>query len=126
MNDRELLNRAKEARQNAYAPYSRFTVGAAVECMDGSVFTGCNVENAALGDTICAERVAICKAVSAGKREFKRLAIYAEGSGYCMPCGSCLQVMNEFSRDLEILCTKAGGRYVSYKLAQLLPHPFVF
>lgn len=117
---------AREAAKNAYVPYSHFPVGAALECADGSVFTGCNVENAALGSTICAERTAIVKAVSEGRREFIRIAVYGEGENYCMPCGACRQVMAEFSgnRDMEVLCTRSGGRYVSYKLSQLLPHTF--
>ncbi len=126
MTDRDLLNMAREAAKNAYVPYSHFPVGAALECADGSVFTGCNVENAALGSTICAERTAIVKAVSEGRRKFIRIAIYGEGETYCMPCGACLQVMNEFAGrdDMEVLCTRSGGRYVSYRLSQLLPHPF--
>ena len=75
MTDRELMSMAKEASMNAYVPYSRFPVGAAIECEDGAVFTGCNVENAALGSTICAERTACCKAVSEGHRSFRRIAI---------------------------------------------------
>lgn len=126
MTDRDLLNMAREAAQNAYAPYSRFSVGAALECADGSVFTGCNVENAALGSTICAERTAIVKAVSEGRRKFLRIAIYGEGENYCMPCGACRQVLSEFAgqEDMEVLCTRSGGRYVSYRLSQLMPHPF--
>ena len=124
MNDRELLRIAKEASLNAYVPYSGFPVGAALECADGTVFTGCNVENAAYGDTICAERTAVVKAVSEGQRSFTRIAIYGEGKGYCMPCGSCRQVLAEFSPDMEVLCAKAGDRYVSYKLSELLPHTF--
>ena len=124
MNDRELLNLAKQASANAYVPYSKFAVGAAVECGDGTVFTGCNVENAALGSTICAERTAVVKAVSEGHRSFRRIAVYAEGTDYCMPCGACRQVLAEFSPDMEVLCAKAGGRYVSYKLSELLPHTF--
>jgi len=127
MTDRDLLNMARDAAKNAYVPYSHFPVGAALECADGSVFTGCNVENAALGSTICAERTAIVKAVSEGRREFVRIAVYGEGENYCMPCGSCRQVMAEFAgkTDMEILCTRSGGRYVSYKLSQLLPHTFI-
>ena len=127
MTDRDLLNMARDAAKNAYVPYSHFPVGAALECADGSVFTGCNVENAALGSTICAERTACCKAVSEGRREFVRIAIYGEGESYCMPCGSCRQVMAEFAgkTDMEVLCTRSGGRYVSYKLSQLLPHTFI-
>lgn len=127
MTDRDLLNMAREAAQNAYVPYSHFPVGAALECADGSVFTGCNVENGALGSTICAERTAIVKAVSEGRRKFVRIAIYGEGETYCMPCGACRQVMSEFvgpNGDMEILCTRSGGRYVSYRLSQLMPHPF--
>ena len=124
MNDRELLNLAAKAAKNAYAPYSRFCVGAALECADGTVFTGCNVENAALGDSICAERTAVCKAVSEGRREFKRIAIYADSENWCTPCGACRQFLAEFSPDMEVLCAKAGDRYVSYKLAELLPNNF--
>ncbi|MDR0951649.1 MAG: cytidine deaminase [Oscillospiraceae bacterium] len=124
MTDRELLNMAKLAGQRAYAPYSRFKVGAAIETESGKVFTGCNIENAALGCTICAERVAVGKAVSEGERSFKRIAIYGEGTDYCFPCGSCRQVLAEFSPDIEVLCTRDTGGYVSYKLNDLLPHSF--
>ncbi|MGE4352910.1 MAG: cytidine deaminase [Oscillospiraceae bacterium] len=125
MKDRELLDMAEKAAKNAYIPYSKFAVGAALECADGTVYTGCNVENAALGDTICAERTAFVKAVSEGKREFVRIAIHGESENYCMPCGSCRQFMQELAPNIEVLCTKAGGRYVSYKLDQLMPHPFI-
>ena len=125
MTDRELLNMARDAAQDSYSPYSHFPVGAALECADGSVFTGCNVENAALGDTICAERTACVKAVSEGYRDYVRLAIYAESQDYCMPCGSCRQFLSEFNDgELEILCCRADGRYVSYRLRQLLPYTF--
>ena len=124
MTDRELLQLAQKASENAYVPYSKFRVGAALECMDGTVFTGCNVENAALGSTICAERTAICKAVSEGHRDFKRIAIWGDGENYCMPCGACRQVMAEFAPELEVLCSKSGGRYVSYPLSKLMPYTF--
>ncbi len=124
MNDRELLSLARDAARNAYVPYSQFPVGAAVECADGSVFTGCNVENAAFGSTICAERTAIVKAVSEGHTDFRRIAIYGEGKNYCMPCGACRQVMAEFSPEMEVLCTRAGGGYVSYSLSKLMPYTF--
>ena len=126
MNDRELLRIAKEASLNAYVPYSGFPVGAALECEDGTVYTGCNVENAAYGDTICAERTAVVKAVSEGRRSFVRIAIYGEGKGYCMPCGSCRQVLAEFSPEMEVLCARAGGSYVSYPLTRLMPYTFNF
>lgn len=124
--DRELLTLAMDASEKAYAPYSRFKVGAALECLSGRVFTGCNVENAALGTTMCAERVAIYKAVSEGEKEFSRIAIYGESDDYCMPCGSCRQVLSEFSKDMEVLCARRTGGYVSYKLNELLPHTFKF
>ena len=95
MTDRELMSRAKAASMNAYVPYSRFSVGAALECDDGTVFTGCNVENAALGSTICAERTACCKAVSEGHRSFRRIAIYADSENWCTPCGACRQFLAE-------------------------------
>lgn len=127
LTDRELLNMAREAARSAYVPYSHFPVGAALECADGSVFTGCNIENAALGSTICAERTAIAKAVSEGRQEFVRIAIFGEGENYCMPCGACRQFLVEFDPDgeVEVLCTRSGGRYVSYRLNQLMPRPFV-
>ena len=124
MNDRELMLAAKEASMNAYAPYSHFSVGAALECEGGQVFTGCNVENSALGSTICAERTACCKAVSEGYRSFTRIAIYADSENWCTPCGACRQFLAEFSPEMEVLCAKAGGRYVCYKLSDLLPHAF--
>jgi len=124
MTDRELINMAIDASQFAYAPYSGFAVGAALECEDGSLYTGCNVENAALGDCICAERTAVVKAVSEGKRHFKRMAIFADTNKYCMPCGTCRQMLYEFSPNVELLCVKSGGTYVSYKLYDLLPNAF--
>ena len=126
MTDRELMNMAREASMNAYIPYSHFAVGAALECMDGSVYTGCNIENAALGRSICAERTACVKAVSEGKRSFRRIAIYADSENWCTPCGACRQFLAEFSPDMEVLCAKAGARYVSYKLSELLPHTFSY
>ena len=124
MTDRELISLAKKASYNAYVPYSHFSVGAALQCADGSVFTGCNVENAALGSTICAERTACVKAVSEGKRKFVRIAIYADSQNWPTPCGACRQFLAEFAPDIEILCSKAGDRYVSYKLSELLPYTF--
>ncbi|NLO49248.1 MAG: cytidine deaminase [Clostridiales bacterium] len=124
MTDRELINAAFKALENAYAPYSGFRVGAAVECEDNIVFTGCNVENAALGDTVCAERVALFKAISEGRKSIIRIAVAAHSDEYCMPCGSCRQAISEFSKDAEILSARSDGRYVSYKLSELLPHQF--
>jgi len=124
MTDRKLLERAAEAMANAYAPYSRFAVGAALECADGSVFTGCTVENCALGCTLCAETVAVGNAVSQGHTDFVRLAVFTKGANYCFPCGSCRQVLMEFSPGLEILIGRGDGRYVSYRLSDLIASPF--
>ena len=126
MTDRDIMAIAKEASQNAYVPYSHFPVGAAIECDDGAVFTGCNVENAALGSTICAERTACVKAVSEGHTKFLRIAIYADSQGYPYPCGACRQFLAEFSYDMEVLVCRDDGRYVSYKLSDLLPGKFDF
>jgi len=124
MTDRELINKAIAASAFAYAPYSGFHVGAALECEDGTLYTGCNVENAALGNCICAERTALVKAVSEGHRSFTRMAVYANSDRYCMPCGTCRQMLYEFSPDMELLCVKSGGTYVSYRLSELLPNAF--
>ena len=124
MTDRDLLNKARDAAKNAYAPYSRFQVGAAIECGNGEVFTGCNVENAALGGTICAERCAALKAISEGNRDFRRIAIWADSREYCTPCGTCRQFLMEFAKDMEILSARGDGRYKCYKLEALLPEAF--
>ena len=125
MNDGELVKRAFAMHQFSYVPYSKFPVGAALLCADGTVFTGCNVENAAFGSTICAERTALLKAISEGHREdWTAIAIAGRGEDYCWPCGACRQFLAEFSQTMEVLCAKAGGRYVSYRLNQLLPHTF--
>jgi len=125
MTDRNLIELAADVMANSYSPYSRFKVGAAIECTDGAVFAGCNVENAAYRAAVCAEASAITAAISAGHRSFKRIAVISEGSAYCFPCGVCRQMLTEFSPDMEVLCARADGRYVSYPLASLLPMAFV-
>lgn len=124
MTDRELINLARAASKYAYAPYSKFAVGAALECADGTVYTGCNVENSVLSCTICAERCAVLKAVSSGMRRFVKIAVYADSPDYCTPCGTCRQMLSEFAPSMEVLCVRSDGRYVSYKLNQLLPMAF--
>ena len=124
MTDRKLIEMAHEVMVNSYSPYSRFKVGAAVECGDGTVFTGCNIENAAFGASMCAEAVAVASAVTAGRRSYRRIAIISEGGAYSFPCGTCRQLLNEFSPELEVLCARADGRYVSYPLSTLLPMAF--
>lgn len=121
---RALMDAAAKAMERAYAPYSRFPVGAALLSADGAVFTGCNVENASAPAGICAERTALCKAVSEGCREFAALAVIAKGEDYCMPCGICRQSLAEFSGDLTVLCCNGRGQYRSYTLGELLPHAF--
>ena len=124
MTDRNLLERAHDAMSNSYTPYSRFPVGAAIECTDGSVFTGCSIENCSLCCTMCAERVAVGNAISAGHTDFLRIAIVSNGTDYTFPCGTCRQVLSEFSPNMEILCARGDGRYVSYNLKNMLSSPF--
>lgn len=125
MTKQELVSKAKAASQNAYAPYSKFRVGAALECGDGSVFTGCNVENAAYGLAICAERTAMVKAVSEGHRDFARLGIYcADTEDFGMPCGQCRQFMAEFNLDMEVIIGRPDGETQSYLVRDLIPHAF--
>ena len=123
MEDRELLRLAIEARKNAYCPYSHFPVGAALLCADGSVYTGVNVENASYGLTVCAERVAIFKAISEGKREFVKLAVVCDAE-HCSPCGACRQVIYEHAPDIEILMGSSDGAFTRATIAELLPQAF--
>ncbi len=129
MTPEELLKKAKEAQQNAYAPYSNFYVGAALLCKDGSLYTGCNVENSAYPAGICAERTALSKAVSEGKREFTAIAIVGgpEGStaDFCYPCGICRQALSEFVNiDFKYYFQNSDGDIISLTEADLLPHSF--
>ena len=125
MTERELVDHAFAMLERSYAPYSHFPVGAALECADGTVFTGCNVENAAYGSTICAERTAVVKAVSEGHQDdFVRIAIVGRSEDYCWPCGSCRQVLFEFAPDLECLIARGDHEYVKLPLRELLAHGF--
>ena len=126
MTDQELLDIARRAAENSYSPYSHFAVGAALECEDGTVFTGCNVENAAYGDTICAERTAAVKAVSEGRRDFRRIAIWGNSREYCYPCGSCRQFLQEFNRHMTVICGRGDGAFVSHPLDEMMPFAFDF
>ena len=109
MTHEELKSAAVSMLDRAYVPYSHFPVGAALECDDGTVYTGCNVENGAYSACICAERTAIVKAVSEGKRNFRRIAVAARTKEFCVPCGECRQVMNEFSPAMEVICMNEQG-----------------
>ena len=120
----ELKAAAVAMLDRAYCPYSHFPVGAALECADGTVFTGCNIENAAYGATICAERTAIFKAVSEGQRDFDTLVIAGRSDDYCVPCGTCRQVMMEFAPELTVICLNKNGESKKFALKELLPYGF--
>ena len=121
MNSTALVETAIAARSQAHAPYSNFPVGAALECADGTVFTGCNVENLSFGLTMCAERVAIGAAVVAGYRDFRCIAIVADTDSPISPCGACRQVLAEFHPSLKILSATLDGKTEEFTLDQLLP-----
>jgi cytidine deaminase len=118
-----LLHAARTAAKNAYAPFSKLNVGAAVLTANGRIFSGCNIENSSYGLTVCAERVAIFKAVSAGQREIKALLVYTDTARLTPPCGACLQVTNEFSENPEIVLSN-GRSTRTYRLKELLPLGF--
>ncbi len=120
----QLLDQARRAREHAYAPYSRFTVGAAVLTATGQIFSGCNIENASLGATICAERVAIFRAVAAGHRDLTALAVIADTPEPVAPCGLCRQVLAEFNPDCLVLMANTAGRTRLANLKELLPLAF--
>jgi cytidine deaminase len=120
----ELLQRACRARDGAYAPYSYFKVGAAVRLADGQVFTGCNIENASYGLSICAERVAVFNAVSAGVRDIVQLAICTDASTPSTPCGACRQVLWEFAKAAEVVLGNMHGTVVISSIGELFPKPF--
>ena len=119
-----LIEAALAARGNAYAPFSNFKVGAAVEDAGGRVFTGCNVENATFGLTLCAERVAIFKAISEGARKFVRVAVAADTDSLTPPCGACRQILWEFCGDVELVLTNLHGQTETLRLGDLFPRPF--
>ena len=114
-----LLDIARAALSRAHAPYSNFRVGAALVCGDGAIYTGCNIENAC-GTSVCAERVALFKAISEGRRDFATIAVACDQTDPCFPCGFCLQTMAEFAPELEVIV----GEGASYSLKELLPYAF--
>lgn len=123
MND-PLLTAALAARQHAFAPYSHFQVGAALEDADGRIHTGCNVENATYGLTVCAERVAVFKAISEGVRKFRRIAVAADTANLTPPCGACRQILWEFCGDIEIVLVNPRQQTETCQLKDLFPKPF--
>ena len=119
-----LLEAALAAREHAFAPFSKFRVGAAIEDADGRIHTGCNVENATYGLTVCAERVAVFKAISEGVRKFRRVAVAADTDDLTPPCGACRQILWEFCGDVEIVLVNPQGKTESYRLSELFPKAF--
>ena len=124
MTREELKATAVAMLDRAYCPYSHFAVGAALECADGTVFTGCNIENAAYSPGICAERTAVAKAVSEGHTDFVRIVIAGRSTDFCVPCGVCRQVLREFAPGIEVICLNGKGEEKVFTLSELLPYSF--
>ena len=120
----DLVEAATAARLNAVATYSGFRIGSAIETAAGRVFTGCNIENASLGLTVCAERVALWKALSEGEREFTRIAVVSDSETPATPCGACRQLLWEYCGDIPLLLHSIRGNSRTAQLAELLPQPF--
>ena len=120
----KLIEAAKKARENAHAPFSNFKVGAAVATKSGKVFTGCNVENASYGLTICAERVAIFKAISEGETDFTNIAVVADTPELTPPCGACRQIIWEFCGDVPVIMANLKGETETLQMKELLPRAF--
>ena len=124
MSDSNLIAAARNARLNAHAGFSHFKVGAALETADGTIIAGCNIENATYGLTICAERVAMFKALSEGHREFRRIVVVAETEAPTPPCGACRQILWEFGGDMEVILANLKKETGRHRLSDLLPIPF--
>ena len=119
-----LIRAAKRARENAHAPFSNFKVGAALRTTAGTVFGGCNVENATYGLTVCAERVAIFKAISEGERKFDAIAVVTDTNALTPPCGACRQLIWEFCGDVPVIMSNLKGNVETFRMSQLFPKPF--
>ena len=124
MKDEELLQAAVIARNFAQAPYSQYLVGAALLCRSGKTYTGCNVESSSFGLSLCAERVALVKALSEGEREFDRMAVVIEGKEIAKPCGACLQLLSDYAPNLVLILGNMEGEYEKVSISELLPRPF--
>lgn len=120
----KLINAATAARERAYAPYSKFRVGAAILTKEARYYTGCNIENASYGLTCCAERVALFKAVSNGERDFEAIAVTAGTDDFCTPCGACRQALAEFGTNIKVFMANKQGAYRIQTVAELLPGAF--
>lgn len=121
---KELLKKARETKEMAYVPYSKFSVGAALLTKQGKIYTGCNIENASYGATVCAERIAVFKAISEGERSFIALAVVSDHTDFTFPCGICRQVIQEFAQDIEIIFQNREGHILTLTIKDLLPYPF--
>jgi len=124
MTETELVHAAIAARNNAHAPYSHFLVGAALEDSEGRIHTGCNIENATYGLTVCAERIAMFKALSEGARKFRRIAVVANNKQLTPPCGACRQILWEFAGDMEIILANLTGPAETLRLSAIFPRAF--
>ncbi len=122
--DKDLVDAARAVRENAYAPFSEFKVGSALETDDGEVIAGCNVESASYGLTVCAERVAIWKAISQGKRKIKKIAVVADTAELTPPCGVCRQIIWEFGGDIPVILANLQGDTETVQMKDLLPRAF--
>jgi cytidine deaminase len=120
----DLITQATEARNRALAPYSGFKVGAAIETRDGKIYTGCNIENASYGLSICAERVALWKALSEGAKDFREMAIVSEADTLTSPCGACRQLLWEYCGDIPVHLKSLKGLSAKHQLSELFPFPF--
>jgi len=121
---KKLIKEAEKTRKRAYTPYSKFQVGAAVLCADGKIFTGCNIENASFSLAVCAERVAIFKAISEGSTKFKAIAVIGDTDKPLSPCGACRQVISEFGEDIPLIMANLKGDFKIKKIKKLLPEAF--
>ncbi len=124
MDYKTLVARARAAKRFSHSPYSHFRVGAAVLTRDGTVYTGCNIENSSYGLTVCAERTALFKAVSEGETAFSAMAIASDENTYTPPCGACRQVMMDLTGDIDVILSTRNGGIKVLRLSELLPHPF--
>ena len=122
--DEELIAAARDVRENAFAPYSNFKVGAAVETDEGNIYTGCNVESASYGLTVCAERVAIWKGISRGEKKFGRIAVVVDTDELTPPCGVCRQIIWEFCGDVPVILSNLHGKTETVQMSELLPRAF--
>jgi cytidine deaminase len=124
VNPDPLIAAAIDARTKAVAPYSRFLVGAAIEAVDGTIVAGCNIESASFGLTVCAERIALFRALFEGNRGFKRIAVVTDTPAPTPPCGACRQLLWEFAPDAEVILANLAGTVVRYTVRELIPHGF--